>query len=378
MFKARAKMMKRSASAALSYSEWTREELIKRILELEPDKLARLSAQIPKPHDINIHEYPQAKIALKVYYNGADYHGFASSSGSPHSIDSLKMDTVEDHLFRAIYNTRLALPGTELHWSRAGRTDAGVSAIGQIVAGRLRISNKKGPESTQCTIDFPRVLNPQLPESIRVLGWTLVPNSFDARFDCKWREYKYFFLKSGLDILSMRKAAESLVGEHDFRNFCRKDKNNPTDNYRRRILRCLIEDIDSASCALVIRGTAFLYNQVRCIMAVLMMVGHGHENPDIVQELLHVENISKRPLYKIASDEHLVLYECGFEPQLIFNQCSLEALKDVFCKQSARVNSLLNIFKLALASLHLDLTHPIDETESKNGHLALKERPTEK
>lgn len=364
----------------MKYHDWTKEELIKRVIELEG--LNNVGSMASKRHkqnasEIKMSEYSQGKVALKVYYNGRNYHGFASQSTTPHSsISALKMDSVEDYLFRAIYSTRLALPGQDLQWSRAGRTDAGVSATGQVIAAKLRTLSKKN--SVDDLVDFSKILNPQLPDDIRVIGWCPVPDSFNARFDCRYRQYKYYFLKAGLNISAMRQAAGYLIGEHDFRNFCRKDpsKKDKIINYHRRILECDIEDIDADICALVIKGSAFLYNQVRCTMAVLFMVGQAAESPDIVTELLNTQLFPKRPLYKIAAEHHLVLHECGYDPSLSFH---LYSSPNVWCEQAARAASMLAISKLALSDLSLKLAHPSHEGSNNNReHARLKDRPTEK
>lgn len=52
---------------------------------------------------------------------------------------------------------------------------------------------------------------------------------------------------------------------------------------------------------------------VRCIMAILLLVGEGKEEPTIVRELLDIENCPSKPFYEMAFDQPLVLYECGFD-----------------------------------------------------------------
>ena len=65
------------------------------------------------------------------------------------------------------------------------------------------------------------MLNNQLPEDIRVLGYADVPQGFSARFNCTSRTYKYFFMGYGKNLDRMRAAAAKLVGEHNFRFFCK-------------------------------------------------------------------------------------------------------------------------------------------------------------
>lgn len=103
---------------------------------------------------------------------------------------------------------------------------------------------------------------------------------FRCRFSAQYREYKYFIVDDGtLDIQAIRAAAAQLEGAHDFRNFCKQDIPNVT-NFQRKILYFRIEE-EGTGCdgrrvyALRVRGTAFLWHQVRCMAAVLMMVGRG-------------------------------------------------------------------------------------------------------
>ena len=65
-----------------------------------------------------------------------------------------------------------------------------------------------------------------------------------------------------------------------------------------------------------VRGSAFLYHQVRCMISVLFMVAKGLETPSLVSELLDQSNFKHKPVYAMASEEPLVLYECGFREPL--------------------------------------------------------------
>lgn len=92
----------------------------------------------------------------------------------------------------------------------------------------------------------------------------------------------------------MKDAAQHLIGEHDFRNFCKMDVGNGVVKFNRRIMDIQIdsveETIDNYSMfRLKLVGQAFLWHQVRCIVSVLFLVGQGKEEPTIVQQLLDVE-----------------------------------------------------------------------------------------
>ncbi|GAQ89549.1 Pseudouridylate synthase [Klebsormidium nitens] len=168
-------------------------------------------------------------------------------------------------------------------------------------------------------IDYVAALNRALPEDIRVTGWSPVRPDFDARFSCKFREYKYFFVRGQLDIEAMEKAAARFVGTYDFRNLCRMDTRN-VKSFERTIMDCRIERASSsegwAGCELYymrVRGRAFLWHQVRCMAAILFMVGHGQESPQIVSELLDLRVFPRKPQYQMASELPLLLHTCGFE-----------------------------------------------------------------
>lgn len=212
-------------------------------------------------------------------------------------------------------------------------------------------------ELPYCTI-----LNKQLPPDIRILAWCPSPPAdFNARFNCQERQYKYFFtnpcfppmpdnlepkfslpgaMKDGwLDIEAMREAAKLLEGLHDFRNFCKVDAGKQITNFERTIYHASItEHVERRSGAEYVReagfhpkeketehdskhprvytfnlhGSAFLWHQVRHIVAILFAVGQGLEKPSVVSELLDVDTNPRRPLYEMATETPLVLWNCVF------------------------------------------------------------------
>ncbi|XP_042873820.1 tRNA pseudouridine(38/39) synthase-like isoform X2 [Penaeus japonicus] len=80
-------------------------------------------------------------------------------------------------------------------------------------------------------------------------------------------------------------------------------------------------------CVATIEGQAFLWHQVRAIMAILMLVGEKKEEPGIVKELLDVEKHPRKPQYCLASDVPLNLYETSFEG--VEWKCDIESLRYV-------------------------------------------------
>lgn len=116
------------------------------------------------------------------------------------------------------------------------------------------------------------------------------------RFDCKLRTYRYFFPRGNMDIDAMKEGCTHLEGIHDFRNLCKMDVANGVVNFMREIRSAKIHLaskslIDSGYDMLYLElvGSAYLWHMVRCIMAILMLVGQKLEVPNVVAELLDVD-----------------------------------------------------------------------------------------
>ncbi len=337
---------------ASNYENWTKEDLIRRITHLEK------SASGPNwlSNDNNngafrFSAYSTRKIALKFCYSGWEYNGLAYQN------KPTPLPTVEGVLFSALAKARLIdeEKGFEgCGWEKCGRTDSGVSAAGQVISLYVRTALVEkqdepaapielpteeeddmvglfdGASNTSLTAsksvqehDYTGVLNRLLPPTIRVLAWSPVEPDFSARYSCAYRHYKYFFSSLNLDISLMRQAASYLVGLHDFRNLCKIDAQKQLTAFNRRILTADIVEVEGEKGIYVLHliGSAFLYHQVRCIMAILLMVGRDLESPDIVLQLLNVtegaepgefDALDQKPEYQMADALPLVLWECGY------------------------------------------------------------------
>lgn len=300
----------------------SRRRLAARLRELA-DEVAPPPAALGKPlRELDFTMYQQRYVALEVLYVGHDYCGFAKQDNAD--------ATIEAALFDALRKVRLIPQDAvwqDLKYSRGGRTDKGVSALGNVVALTLRSAGRVGgePLCEDREYDYPALINRALPPEIRVMGWTTVPANFSARFSARHREYKYFLVDDGaLDVAAMRAAAALLLGEHDFRNFCKPDV-TAVKSFVRTILEVRLEEVAALAVGrrrvleLYIRGTAFLWHQVRCMVAVLTMVGRGLEDPSVVAALLDVGATPRKPNYVMASEEPLLLYSC-FYPGLSFRR----------------------------------------------------------
>lgn len=315
-------------------------------------------------------------VALKIMYFGQRFYGFSSEAQLEPSVES--------ELFAALKKTRLLIgERKEAHYSRCGRTDKGVSAFGQVIALDLR---SKYTDTDEKEIDYVRVLNRALPQDIRVIGWCPIPCDFHARFSCLSREYKYFFFRENLDISGMEIACNKFLGDHDFRNFCKMDALH-VHNYRRRlttfeIVPCSESWSSIEIMAMRIKGSSFLWHQVRCMAAVLFMVGRGVESPTVIDDLLDTNKTFRKPQYNIASELPLVLNSCEFEG-LSF-RCSSDAARDIRMDVLQQLQSyILRAVIFHEASSELTDSAIIGNTllsergKKKALHVALSDRPTE-
>jgi len=129
-------------------------------------------------------------------------------------------------------------------------------------------------------------------------------------------------------------------GTHDFRNFCRMDVAH-VSNFVRTILFFTIDAEaapDGAACgatgqllSLNVRGNAFLYHQVRCMASVLFSIGRGLEAPGLVDKLLDVAALPRKPAYEMAPEEPLLFFACGYA----------DGLLQAPCRGSARTRGIL-------------------------------------
>lgn len=255
-------------------------------------------------------------IAIRFAYVGWNYNGLAVQINSV-------VPTVEGAILDAMCRTRLvpSLDPGDCEFSRCGRTDKGVSALRQVISLRVRSlltpEEQADPANDVRELDYLHILNQLLPDEIRLYEIALRPPSgFDARFSCQYRHYKYFFYSEGLDLPLMSKAASYFVGEHDFRNFCKVDGSKQITNFKRGVIASSIMKVDNGDSTELfcfdLKGTAFLWHQVRSMIAILFLVGQKYEQPEIVIDLLDVEKVPRRPTYEMASDIPLVLFDCGF------------------------------------------------------------------
>ena len=227
---------------------------------------------------------PRQVLALTVAYDGADFAGFARQPGQR---------TVQGELEQAL-SIALRRP---VEVVGAGRTDAGVHALGQVV-------------SFPCDVDdlddraLLRSLNSLGGDGIVVSEMRRARPGFSARFDARSREYRYrlvagpvppLFLRQvawwtprALDVDAMREGAAHLLGEHDFKSFCLTVSAVGKPTRRRLDSIEIAEEEHLGERCLTVRITAnsFLHSMVRVVMGTLVEVGAGRREPGWVAEAL--------------------------------------------------------------------------------------------
>jgi tRNA pseudouridine38-40 synthase len=212
------------------------------------------------------------RVALGVAYRGTAYQGWQSQPGG---------QTIQDRLDAALS----ALAGQPLRSVCAGRTDAGVHALNQVV--HLDTDIARRPEA------WVRGTNRHLPGDIAVQWCRFVPDSFHSRASALGRRYVYVLLESPvrpavesgqcgwtfrrLDGVAMQQAAAALTGQHDFSAFRSSECQAPSPV---KTLRSLRIERRGAYWRFDFDADAFLHHMIRNLMGSLIAVGSGARAPE--------------------------------------------------------------------------------------------------
>lgn len=173
----------------------------------------------------------------------------------------------------------------ELDLQGAGRTDAGVHALGQVAS--LRCRGRLDPEKLVFELER------RLPPDLAVLRLRPVPRGFHARHDALARAYRYqiatrrsafgkrttWWVPGPLDVAAMDRAAKAFVGRHDFRAFVRRPREAEST-----VVEVEAGEVAEVGDFVLMRFIAshFLWNQVRRMVGVLAAIGRGDAQPEDV------------------------------------------------------------------------------------------------
>lgn len=219
-------------------------------------------------------------IKLVLEYDGTNYHGWQSQqgSGSP---------TIQDALEEALRK----LTKENIKTVSSGRTDAGVHALGHVA--------NFPTESAIPAEAWAPALNRLLPKDIRVIASEEVKADFHARYSARGKQYRYVVLARkaasallrnytwhvdrNLNLAKMRRAAEHLVGKHDFSAFRSSacGAKVPVRKLKTLTIRKKGDQIE-----FILEADAFLMHMARNIVGTLVEVGLGRFSPDDVKAML--------------------------------------------------------------------------------------------
>lgn len=187
----------------------------------------------------------------------------------------------------------------------------------------------------------------------------------------------------------MKFACKKFEGDHDFSNFCKMDAAS-VHNYRRTISNFDIlptnEEWGGKSVWIMrVKGTAFLWHQVRCMAAVLFMVGAGHESPTIIDEMLDLKKYARKPQYLMAPETPLLLFSCGYQglsfhchPDSVKRlRLHLESLLQISLVNSSLLLEGLLQLPSADSAAEKSTTQRGDSQRRKGDHIPMHKRLTE-
>jgi len=221
-------------------------------------------------------------IKLTIQYDGSRYHGWQTQPGKR---------TIQGELVEAVSN----LVGVRTYVHGASRTDAGVSALGQVALFEI--------DSPIPMENFPKAINGRLPRDIVVISAEEVPGGFDLMGGVKSKLYRYtiytgrhrpvlrlnqcWHIPKKLDVEAMNQAAKLLVGTKDFKSFA--SAADRREDSVRTIFRCDVSAEDKW-IYIDVEGDSFLYNMVRNIVGTLVEVGRGRWKPEKINEILEAKD----------------------------------------------------------------------------------------
>jgi tRNA pseudouridine38-40 synthase len=238
-------------------------------------------------------------IKLIIEYDGTDFHGWQIQPG---------LKTIQ-----GVIKERIAqITQGEVNLIGAGRTDAGVHALGQVANFQT--------ESTIDLINLQRGLNSLLSPDIVIKGIEEVEERFHARFSARSKTYEYhilnrsypsallrayaWFIPHQLDLASMERCGRLLIGSHDFSSF--RASGDESRHSIREVIRLEIERREDDLIVIVIEANAFLREMVRSIVGTLVDVGRGKTSLEEFEKIFQARDRRKAGMTAPAQGLFLV------------------------------------------------------------------------
>lgn len=229
---------------------------------------------------------------LTIAYDGTDFHGWQVQADKPTIQGEIS------NVLSRLTQERVAVYG-------AGRTDAGVHALGQVASFKTL--------SPLVASEFQRALNALLPPAIRIVGAEEVGPTFHARWSARGKTYRYRIYRGQvvppmiwryvlhypfpLNEEAMRNAAGRFAGMHDFASFAASTGSEEDDQERateREIFSSeLARNADDDELIFTVSGRSFLRYMVRKMVGTLLDIGRGKLEPEDIERLFELQDRSK-------------------------------------------------------------------------------------
>jgi tRNA pseudouridine38-40 synthase len=226
---------------------------------------------------------------MDLAYDGTGFRGWAAQRDPT-------VPTIEAVLAQELGN----ILRESVRLSVAGRTDAGVHALGQVASFRT--------SSARTCAQIKAFLNGRVAPEIAIASVQDAPEGFDARFSATARAYRYvidtatvpdpftgrftWHRPGDLDVAAMRRAAAPLVGEQDFTSFCHHPGAGRSTV---RDLQRLTVHRDGERIEIGLRANAFLHHMVRIIVGALVLVGDHRSGEEEPARMLEARDRSAAP-----------------------------------------------------------------------------------
>lgn len=225
----------------------------------------------------------QKNIKLKIEYDGTNFSGWQIQP---------KKRTVQEEIEKKLEK----ILGSKTKLIGAGRTDAGVHALGQVANFKTTSKLK--------TDEIKNALNSLLPDDIVIKEMKEVDLNFDARYSAKSKVYQYriylckttlhknyvWEVEYNLRIKKMREATEMIIGEHDFSAFC-VAKSSKENNYC-KVIKALWKKTKK-ELLFEIEADRFLHSMVRTLVGTLVDVGRGYFSGSDFKKILESKDRKK-------------------------------------------------------------------------------------
>ena len=238
---------------------------------------------------------------MVISYDGSFFHGFQRQT------KYISVQEVLEEKLSEILKLNITVHGS-------GRTDAGVHAKGQVI--------HFDSEQYVPPLNLMKILNKKVYPHIYVISSEIVDETFHSRKSAISKEYRYYvsintfdplkvnymhFFHDRIDISKIREAMKYIVGTHDFKSF---SKNKTVKTTVRTIEEFELNIIDGV-LEFRIKGTGFMYNMVRIIIAIMLKVAEGKLEPSDVKKIIDGKERTLAPWVAPAAGLYLwkVYYE---------------------------------------------------------------------